>query len=196
MAGEVAWFVDGAYVFKCRQPQQPDQLDYVKLRQRVEARFCGPGETIHEAFYFTADPDPPTAQRNKFHAFLSVAPPGGPGLRTKIYWLTKRVLHWPPAMGGQQVTHPISGAPYEQTMQKGVDVGLAFTLMQSFARARWKKLVLAAGDSDFEEVVRHLHDNEGVEVFGVGTKGSMSNDLQLLMSDFLWLDAEAAFLKK
>jgi uncharacterized LabA/DUF88 family protein len=181
MASEVGWFVDGAYLSKCWQGiSAGDQLDYVKLRQWLESNYCdgAAGERITEAYYFNADSDPPTAKQNAFHNALAYPPPGGPGLRVKLYWLQRKQLYWPSGMGGGAVVHPTSGVQYEMTQQKAVDVGLAFHLMKSFARKGWSKLFLGAGDGDFHEVVQHLVENENVSVFLVGTMNSMSEELR------------------
>ncbi len=49
----VAWFVDGSYLFNCWfSLQRPnDNLDYLKLRNLIEAHYCdtASGERITEA---------------------------------------------------------------------------------------------------------------------------------------------------
>jgi hypothetical protein len=130
----VAWFVDGAYLMKCwLKLGRQDNLDYMLLRQYLERTFCDApkGEVIDEAYYFNADPEPPTAKQNAFHNALAHSPPNGPGLRVKLYWLQKSALYWPQKLGGGPVTHPQSGEQYQLIQQKGVDVGLAFHLMRS-----------------------------------------------------------------
>lgn len=93
-----AWFVDGSYLFKVWQGlRRPDKLDYLLLRKHLENKFQ---VKIADAYYFNADPDPPTAKTNAFHSALAYPPPGGPGLRVKLYWLQKRPLYWPQAWGG------------------------------------------------------------------------------------------------
>ncbi|HRI09303.1 MAG TPA: NYN domain-containing protein [Nannocystaceae bacterium] len=191
MSDSVAWFVDGAYVFETwRDVAGGAHLDYVKLRNRLEHLYCKTGQTIDEAYYFNADPDPPTAARNNFHTFLSHRPPTGPGLRVKLYWLNRKSLSWPRHMGGEPVLHPTTGAPFELTQQKGVDVGLAFHLVMSFYRRRWSTLILGAGDGDFHEVVQHLVEHEGVKVIGLGVDTNMSTELRPYLSDLFSLKAE------
>jgi uncharacterized LabA/DUF88 family protein len=195
MADEVGWFVDGAYLFKCWIGlQTSDQLDYTKLRQLIESHHCdgAAGEKVTEAYYFNADPDPPTARQNAFHNALAYPPPAGPGLRVKLYWLQRRQLYWPSAMGGSPVVHPTSGEQYEITQQKAVDVGLAFHLMKSYTRRGWTKLFLAAGDGDFHEVVQHLVENENVTVFLIGTMNSISEELRPYATEIIELDKIAA----
>jgi uncharacterized LabA/DUF88 family protein len=195
----VAWFVDGAFLFKCwNKLGRTDTLDYLKLRQYLVSKYCDPDtkEVIDEAYYFNADPDPPTAKTNAFHNALAYPPPNGPGLRVKLYWLQKRQLYWPPGLGGNPVVHPQSGQHYELTQQKGVDVGLAFHLMRSFARRAWRKLFLGAGDSDFHEVVQHLVESENVNLTLIGNMDSISEELRPYASDIVPLDQVAGQMSR
>lgn len=195
----VAWFVDGAYLFKVWMSLgRQDSLDYVKLRKALDARFCdaAAGEHVDEAYYFNADPDPPTAKQNAFHNALAYPPPGGPGLRVKLYWLHKRKLNWPAKLGGGPVVHPQTGEQFELTQQKAVDVGLAFHLIRSYTKRSWRKLLLAAGDGDFHEVIQHLVENEDVSLVLVGTVDSISAELRPYGAAFFELDKEAASVSR
>jgi uncharacterized LabA/DUF88 family protein len=174
-APSAAWFIDGSYVFKAWQGlKRSDKLDYLKLRTYLESTF---GERIDDAYYFNADPDPPSAKMNAFHSALSYPPPAGPGIRVKLYWLQKKALFWPVSWGGGPVVHPATSQHYELTQQKAVDVGLTFHLMRSFGHRRWKRLFLAAGDSDFHEVVQHLVEHEDVDLVLIGTGNTISGEL-------------------
>jgi uncharacterized LabA/DUF88 family protein len=62
--------------------------------------------------------------------------------------------------------------------QEAVDVGLVFHLTRSFLKRGWKKLVLAGGDGDFHEPIQSLVENENVELYLVGTMGSISQGLR------------------
>ena len=175
-----AFFVDGAYLFKAwNDLARDDHLDYLALRQGLDRNYCDTerGDRIEEAYYFNADADPPSAAQNAFHTALQFPPPQGPGLRVKLYWLQRRELRWPPHMGGEFVIHPQTGQRYVQTLQKAVDVGLAFHLIRSYSKRGWKKLFLAAGDSDFHEPVQHLVENEAVDLVLIGTGKSISAEL-------------------
>jgi len=175
MTSTAAWFVDGAYLFKAWQNlKRADRLDYSKLRSHLQSTF---GSVIEEAYYFNAVADVANAKADAFHSALSYPPPDGPGLRVKLYWLQKKQLFWPSSWGGGPVVHPESGRHFELIQQKAVDVGLAFHLMRSFQQRRWQKLYLAAGDSDFHEVVQHLVENEGVDLFLIGGDGTISGEL-------------------
>ncbi len=67
----------------------------------------------------------------------------------KLYWLQEKELYWPAHMGGEPVVHPTTKEKYKVTVQKAVDVGLAFHLMRSFGKRAWTKLFFFAGDADF-----------------------------------------------
>ena len=170
-----AWFVDGSYLFKVWQNlARGDRLDYLLLRHHLESKFH---VKIADAYYFNADPDPSIANTNAFHRALAYPPPGGPGLRVKLYWLQKRALNWPSAWGGGPIVHPSTGQQFELTQQKAVDVGLAFHLMRSYGHRQWRTLFLAAGDGDFHEAIQHLVEHQDVAVILIGTMSSMSREL-------------------
>jgi uncharacterized LabA/DUF88 family protein len=175
MTTAAAWFIDGAYLFKAWQSlKRSENLDYLKLRLYLEKHF---DTRIEDAYYFNADTDPPSAKAGAFHSALSYPPPAGPGIRVKLYWLHKKALHWPPSWGGGPVQHPETGRPFELVQQKAVDVGLVFHMMRSFGRRKWPRLFLAAGDSDFHEVVQHLVEQEDVDLTLIGTEGTISGEL-------------------
>ena len=175
MSNESAWFIDGAYLYKVWQGlKRADRLDYLKLRQYLESTFA---TGIDDAYYFNSDPDVASAKQNAFHSALAHRPPDGPGLRVKLYWLQKKALFWPTSWGGGPVLHPETGRHFELIQQKAVDVGLAFHLMRSHGHRNWRTLFLAAGDSDFHEVVQHLVENEGVQLILVGSEQTISGEL-------------------
>jgi uncharacterized LabA/DUF88 family protein len=194
IASTAAWFVDGGYLYKVWQNlHRTDKLDYLKLRRVLESTYLdtNAGEKIEDAYYFNADQDPPTAKTNAFHSALSFPPPNGPGLRVKLYWLTRKLLYWPNSMGGGPVVHPKTGQQFELTQQKAVDVGLAFHLMRSFGNRQWRKLFLAAGDGDFHEAVQHLVEHEDVDVILIGTLNTISDELRPYARDIFKLDERA-----
>ena len=194
-----AWFVDGAYLYKAWTGLgRQDALDYVKLRELLEHRYCdtAASERIEEAYYFNADQEPPSAGQSAFHMALQYPPPSGPGLRVKLYWLERKQLWWPRDMGGEQVVHPRTGQPYELVQQKAVDVGLATHLMRSHAKRGWRKLFLAAGDSDFHEPVQNLVEHENVDLILIGTLRTISTELQPYARDILRIDEVAEQLAR
>jgi hypothetical protein len=87
----IGWFIDGAYLGKVWQAAVPagQRLSFSKLRTHLEQELA---DKIDDAYYLSADPDPPTAKANAFHNALAYPPPTGPGLRVKLYWLERRQL--------------------------------------------------------------------------------------------------------
>ena len=169
----VAWFVDGSFAYKCTQNM--GRIDYTRFRTEIEDDAKTP---VDEAYFFNCDNDPPSAAQSTFHRKLSRPYPDGPGLRVKLYWLQHKKLWWPQALGGMPVMHPEQqDLQFEQTTQKGVDVGLAFHMMRSFSKRGWNKLYLVAGDGDFHEVIQHLVENENVRVTIFGNRNTISAEL-------------------
>jgi uncharacterized LabA/DUF88 family protein len=163
-------FIDGEYLSRVF----PGRMDFMKLRQTLESEL---GDFVDEGYYFNADEDPPKA--TKLHNKLAYPPPDGPGLRVKVYWLSKKPLFWPRALGGKPVLHPDDQTKqYELTTQKAVDVGLVYHLTRSFLKRHWTKLVLAAGDADFHEPIQNLVEGDNVDLYLVGTISSISQDLR------------------
>ena len=192
-----AWFVDGAYAMKSWSSlKRTDRLDYLKLRTLLESTFLAAGERIEDAYYFNADPEPPTAKQNAFHNALQFPPPAGPGLRVKLYWLQEKELYSPAHMGGGPVVHPTSGEHYKQTIQKAVDVGLAFHLMRSFAKRKWSTLFFFAGDADFYEAVQNLVEYEDVNLVLVGTLQTISQELRPYARNIMELDKTASQISR
>lgn len=166
----IGLFIDGEYVSKVF----PGRIDYLQLRTHVEREL---DDTVDEAYYFNADDDPPRAQ--KLHNALAYPPPGGPGFRVKIYWLHKKRLWWPKALGGAPVLHPSDPTiQFEQWTQKAVDVGLVYHMTRSFHKRHWTKLVVATGDSDFHEPLQNFVETDNVDLHLVGTMGSISQELR------------------
>jgi len=178
----IGWFVDGSFVYKC----YPGQIDYTKLRIKIEEELS---DTIDEGYFFNSDDDPPKA--TAFNHYLTLPPPKGPGLRLKIYWLSKKKLYWPQHLGGQPVIHPDDPSMhYELRQQKGVDVGLAFHMIRSFHKRHWTKLVLCAGDGDFHEPVQNLVESENIDLYLVGSMESISSELRSYAKGILEIDQE------
>lgn len=184
-----ALFIDGAYLMKACYPHH---IDLVKLRQLVER---DAGETLDEAYFFNADDDPP--RQAKFTSFLQIPPPNGPGFKVKMYWLSRKQLFWPKALGGGPVLHPTAtdqqtGKPvqFELTMQKAVDVGLAYHLIRSHSKRNWNRLYLATGDSDFHEPIQALVEQENVHLVLIGSPTTVSSELRQNERGFLDVSSE------
>jgi uncharacterized LabA/DUF88 family protein len=193
----VGLFIDGAYLLKIWQSLgRNDRFDYIRLRAELENRFWDQGETIDEAYYFNADPDPPRAEQNSFHRWIQMNPPAGPGFRVKLYWLQTKELFWPRSMGGQRVIHPTTHEPYVQTLQKAVDVGLVFHLLRSYNLRNWTKLILIAGDGDFYEPIQHLVENGNVHLITVGTEATINHRTSSLARQHFAIDQNADLIAR
>lgn len=179
----VGLFIDGAYVRKAFE----ENMDYKKLRDHVED---WTDDTVDEGYFF--DVNAAGGRNEKLHYALSLPAPRGPGLRVKNdYWSQTRPLYWPAKLGGGPVEHPVfPNIAYEQTTQKGVDVGLIFHMLRSHQNRKWTKLVLAAGDGDFHEPVQHLVEVENVELYLVGSLRSISGRLRPYARATLEIDQE------
>jgi uncharacterized LabA/DUF88 family protein len=89
------------------------------------------------------------------------------------------------------VVHPQTNEPFELTQQKAVDVGLVFHMLRSFGTRRWRRLFLAAGDSDFHEAVQYLVENEGVDLYLIGALNSISDELRPYARSIVRIDEHA-----
>ncbi len=178
----IGLFIDGEYFAKTYK----GRVDYLKVRQFVEKEL---GDTVDEAYFFSADEDPPKA--SKLHNALTFPPPKGPGFRVKIYWLSKKVLTWPSKLGGQIVVHPEHPEiKYELTTQKAVDVGLVYCMTRSHMRRKWNKLVLASGDGDFHEPIQNLVEVENVDLYILGSTRSVSEHLRSYARNIYEIDQD------
>jgi uncharacterized LabA/DUF88 family protein len=178
----IGLFIDGAYLSNTGK----GVIDFVKLREEIEAELK---DTIDDGYFFDAPHD--QSKSEKFYSFLTLPPPHGPGLRTKIYWLDKKKLFWPPHLGGKPVIHPDPPhSQYEQTTQKAVDVGLIYHMVRSYYNRKWKKLVLVAGDGDFHEPVQDLVESQNVDLYLVGTLKTISVKLRSYARTILEIDKE------
>lgn len=178
----IGLFIDGAFISKC----YPGKIDYLKLRNLVERELT---DSIDEAYYFNALDDPGKA--TAFHKYLTTPPPFGPGFRPKIYWISRKKLFWPPQLGSHPVLHPKDPSiQFELTVQKGVDVGLAFHLVRSYYKRHWSKLALCAGDADFHEPVQSLVEGEGVDLYLVGSMAAIAPELRSHVRRIIEIDRE------
>ena len=169
----IALFIDASYVYK-EFVQRHGRLDYPRLRTRL-ARQLG-GEIVDSQF-FNAVSSPAVAQ---LHAALR-----SQDFTVHEGWLQSRPLRWP---DGTEVIHPVTNEAYQLTVQKSVDVTLAYHLIRSHVEKNWSSLLLVAGDADFETPVAALVDEEGVELHLVGIEGTISRRLQRYAAEIHLLD--------
>jgi len=167
-------FIDAGYSMSAyKSVSSGKRLDYLKLRKALtDALGCD----MDEGYFFNADSK---GKCENLHKYLTLPYPKGPGLRVQNYNTVERALRWPPHLGGMPVMHPTEpGVQYTLTQQKSVDVGLIWRMLQSLESRMWDKLVLVAGDADFSEPIKYLVEAKKVNLYLVGTVGSLSSDLR------------------
>jgi uncharacterized LabA/DUF88 family protein len=168
MANRTIWLIDGAYLMR----SAPGRFDYLRLRQEVEKALG----RVDEAYYLNSIQEE-TQQLLSFHTWLKSAPPKGPKIRVQLY-RTKDL----------DFTCPCGcGVRSQRTVQKGVDVGLATLMLKLAHQNRYDRLILAAGDGDFEDALRHLTEELHKEVHLVGFPDTISADLQSYADSVFWL---------
>jgi hypothetical protein len=169
MSVPTIWIVDGAYAMK----GAPGKFDYVKLKQQLQLRNGG---SFFESYYLNSTPNPPTDQQDAFHTWLKSAPPGGPQFRVQLYKL--KDVH---------MNCPNCGHAFDRLVQKGVDVGIATLLVKLGFRDKYRRVILLAGDGDFEDSVEYVKSELDREVWIAGYQGSVSTDLQSYANQMIWI---------
>ncbi len=172
------WIADAGYLMKAC----PGNFDYLRLKQVLE-RECG-GE-FAESFYLNSTPDPPSDAQSSFHTWLKTAPPQGPKMRVKLYKL-KDVHNECPSCHN----------PFDRKVQKGVDVGIATLIVKLAAQNQYTRLVLSAGDGDFEDAIAFAKEELHKEIWVTGYVDSISPDLQSYSDKVIWLEAHWEDFKK
>lgn len=167
---KTVWIVDGAYLMKAA----PGRFDYVKLKTQLEAKN---GEIFFESYYLNSTPNPPTDQQDAFHTWVKSAPPRGPKMRVQLYKL--KDMH---------VCCSNCSTEFDRQVQKGVDVGIATLTLKLAAQDQYERLILAAGDGDFEDAINYVKSELHKEIWLSGFANSMSSDLQSYTDKVIWLD--------
>ena len=83
---------------------------------------------------------------------------------------------------------PDCGTGFERQVQKGVDVGIATLIMKLAVQNTYDRLILSAGDGDFEEAIDFVKSDLHKEVWMCGSEKNLSPDLQSLADRVLWLE--------
>ncbi len=164
--------VDGAYLF--RGAKAFGRFDYLKLKTLLEAELQ---TSFAELYYLNAVPDASSGGLDAFHSWMKSAPPRGPKFRVQLYDLKQLSCRCP------SCAHD-----FDRTVQKGVDVGIATLALKLAMQGRYDRFVLCAGDGDFEDAIRYIHDECGKEFVLVGFGSSLSTDLQSYATRVLFLD--------
>jgi uncharacterized LabA/DUF88 family protein len=169
---KTVWVVDGAYVMKSSNTL--GRVDYLRLKTVLEAEL---GEPFFECYYLNSTVNPPTDAQDGFHTWLKCAPPSGPKMRVQLYKLKDLGVVCP------QCTHG-----FDRQVQKGVDVGIATLVLKLAAQEQYERLVLAAGDGDFEDAIAYVKSELHKQIWIAGFSKSVSADLQSYADRVVWLD--------
>ena len=164
------WIIDGAYLFSA----SPGKLDYLKLKTALEQLN---DEELYESYFLNSTPDPPTDSQNRFHTWLKTAPPRGPKMRVQLYQL-KSV----------SVVCPKCNTHFDRQVQKGVDVGIATLIIKLATQNLYDRLILSAGDGDFEDAISYVKSELHKEIWISGFNNTISADLQSYADRVIWLD--------
>jgi uncharacterized LabA/DUF88 family protein len=165
------WIVDGAYLFNYGKTRP---FDYLKLKNEIIRLNGGP---IYESYYLNSETDPPTDAQNSFHSWIKSAPPIGPKFRVQLYKLKRA------SSGCSQCGHST-----DRWMQKGVDVGIATLIIKLAAQNVYDRLILSAGDGDFEDAISYVKSELHKEVWLAGSSANLSPDLQSYADNVLWIE--------
>lgn len=77
---------------------------------------------------------------------------------------------------------------FDRQIQKGVDVGIATLIIKLAAQNVYDRLILSAGDGDFEDAISYVKSELHKEFWLNGFQASLSTDLQSYADNVLWLD--------
>lgn len=170
---KTVWIVDAAYVYNFGKTR-PSGIDYLKLKNEVVA---ANGGAIFESYYLNSTQEPATEAQNAFHAWIKAAPPKGPKFRVQLYKL-KDLHNRCPQCGNQ----------FDRQVQKRVDVAIATLLIKLAVQNVYDRLILSAGDGDFEDAIAYIKSDLRKEVWLNGAQSNLSTDLQSYADNVLWLD--------
>ena len=163
------WIIDAAYCMKAA----PGRYDFLKLKENLERLN---GSTFAESYYLNSTPNPPSDQQDAFHTWIKMAPPKGPRMRVQLYKL--KDMH---------CTCPQCHHHFERTVQKGVDVGIATLIIKLASQNRYDRLILLAGDGDFEDAIDYVKSELHKEIWIAGFPDSVSADLQSYSDHLIWI---------
>lgn len=176
---KTVWIIDGAYLFSFGKTHP---FDYLKLKRELVRRN---GSPIYESYFLNATHDPFNDTQNAFHTWLKSAEPKGPKLRVQLYRL--KDLH---------STCPECKHEFDRHVQKGVDVGIATLIIKLAAQNVYDRLILSAGDGDFEDAISYVKSELHKEVWICGSGANLSTDLQSYSDNVLWLEDMLAAISK
>jgi uncharacterized LabA/DUF88 family protein len=168
---KTVWIIDGAYLFNFGKSYP---FDYLKLKNELMRLNS---DAIYESYYLNSTSDPFADAQNAFHTWLKSAAPKGPKLRVQLYRLKDA-----------QAICPSCRHSFNRQVQKGVDVGIATLIIKLAAQNVYDRLILSAGDGDFEDAISYVKSELRKEVWVSGSQLSLSADLQSYSDRVLWLE--------
>ena len=164
------WIVNGAYMMKAA----PGKFDYLKLKALLTKLN---DSELAEGFYLNSTPNPPTDQQDAFHTWLKLAPPKGPKLRVQLYKLKHMTVRC-----------QVCNKEFAREVQKGVDVGIATLILKLASQGQYERLILSAGDGDFEDAIDYVKSELHKEIWIAGFNESVSADLQSYADRVIFLN--------
>lgn len=164
------WIIDGSYIHKASH----GTMDYLKFKQKLEE--CNNGD-FFETYFLDSTTDSPSQGEIDFYTWLKAAPPDGPQMRVQLYDLKT-----------MQVNCPDCGKTFERHVQKGVDVGIATLMLRLATQNVCERLILSAGDGDFEDAIDYVKSNLHKEVWICGFRNTVSTDLQSYANKVIWIE--------
>lgn len=176
---KTVWIIDGAYLFSFGKTHP---FDYLKLKNELVRLNGG---SIYESYFLNSTHDPFTDAQNAFHTWIKSAPPKGPRLRVQLYRL--KDLH---------STCPNCKHDFDRQVQKGVDVGIATLIIKLAAQNVYDRLILSAGDGDFEDAISYVKSELHKEVWVSGSEVNLSTDLQSYSDNVLWIEDMLPAIRK
>jgi len=168
---KTVWIIDGAYLFSYGKLRP---FDYLKLKNELVRLNGGP---IYESYFLNSTPNPGIDAQNAFHSWLKSAPPRGPKIRVQLYMF--KDFH---------LTCPSCNQQFDRQVQKGVDVGIATLVIKLAAQNVYDRVILAAGDGDFEDAISYVKSELHKEVWICGSQTNLSTDLQSYADSVVWLE--------
>jgi len=182
----VLWLIDAGYLHKAQRTVNPNyEFSYLKLRQELQRQ----SGVVSEGYFLNSCPDPIPEGQKRFHGWIALDPPDGPGLILYLYPLKQmRIDRLYCIECGRKVTvscrtdsHHILSIEH----QKQVDVAIAVLAVDK--TEDYDVLVLSSGDGDLMEAMRVVK-RRGKELHLLVFKVGVSYELQRAADKILWID--------
>ena len=175
------WIADAAYLYNYGRGRGAG-FDYLKLKNELARQNGAP---LYESYYFNASPDPTAEAQSAFHSWIKSAAPKGPQMRVQLYKLKDLRAHCPQC-----------GTHFDRHVQKGVDVAIATLMIKLATQGVYDRVILSAGDGDFEDAIDYVKSDLRKEVWLNGAQSTLSVDLQCYADRVLWLDDMGSAIDK